>query len=90
MAKYKEKIEGNNRVEFIHVSLDSNKDAALEWAAKEKFPWLHVLPDKVKRSGLKPFHTSGSVPFYCLIDGDGKTLATGSGAAFAKAEELTK
>ena len=90
MAKYKNNIAGNKKVEFIHVSLDSNKQKAQTWAAKERFPWLHVLPEKVNSSGLKKFHTSGSVPFYCLIDGDGEVLAKGSKASFAKAKELAK
>ena len=90
MAKYEENISENKSVEFIHVSLDSDKGAAEKWAAKEKFPWLHVLPEKVKRSGLDKFHTSGSVPFYCLIEGGGKVLAKGSSASFSKAKELTQ
>lgn len=78
----------NSTVEFIHVSLDSDKNAALEWAKKENFPWIHVLPEDVKKSDLKKYHTSGSVPFYVLVDKDGKPIAKGSQQTFKKAKEL--
>ena len=53
MEKYKKNIEGAANVEFIHVSLDSDEDAAEKWAVDESFPWLTVMPDKVDRSKLK-------------------------------------
>lgn len=88
MAKYNKVIADNQNVEFIHVSLDRDEDAALEWAKKESFPWLHVLPEKQKRSDLKKFHTSGRVPSYVLVDKDGKLITSGSSQAFKKAEEF--
>ena len=90
VAKYNQVIADNDKVEFIHVSLDQDEKTALSWAEKEQFPWLHVLPEKVKRSKLSKFHTSGSVPFYVLIDKDGKTITKGSSSAFSKAAELGK
>ena len=90
MAKYNKEIAGNENVEFIHVSLDSSEDAALEWAKKENFPWLHVMKVDATKSGLAKFHTSGSVPFYCFVDKDGKVLAKGSQASFAKAKEVAQ
>ena len=88
MAKYNEVIANNKKVEFIHISLDRDEKAALVWAKKEKFPWFHVLPEKVKRSKLKQYHTSGSVPFYVLIDKSGKVITKGSSQSFLKAKEL--
>ena len=88
VAKYNDVIANNKKVEFIHVSLDRDEKAAEAWAKKENFPWYHVLPEKVKRSELKQYHTSGSVPFYVLIDKNGKVEAKGSSQSFQKAKEL--
>lgn len=88
MAKYNKELADNDKVEFIHYSLDRDEDSALGWAKKENFPWLHVLPDDGKKSDLKKFHTSGSVPFYVMIDGEGKVITKGSHSVFAKAKEL--
>ena len=73
---------------MIHVSLDSSEDSAATWAADAGFPWLTVLPDDVERSDLKTYHTSGSVPFYTMIDASGEVLATGSLAIFKRVGEL--
>ena len=73
---------------MIHVSLDSSEDSAETWAAADGFPWLTVLPDDVERSDLKTYHTSGSVPFYTMIDASGEVVATGSSAIFKMAGEL--
>ena len=73
---------------MIHVSLDSSEDSAETWAADAGFPWLTVLPDDVERSDLKTYHTSGSVPFYTMIDASGEVLATGSLAIFKRIGEL--
>lgn len=88
MEKYTEVIAANPKVELIHVSLDSSEDSAEEWAAAEKFPWLTVAPGDVERSDLKEYHTSGSVPFYTLVDGEGNSIATGSSGVFSKIAEL--
>jgi len=78
---------------MIHVSLDSDKDAAQGWAAKESFPWLTVLPGKVKKSGLRDYKTTKAVPEYHLIDKDGNTVVagtSGSSVAFKKIAEIGK
>lgn len=90
MEKYNEKIADNPKVAMIHVSQDRDEKAAVDWAAKEGFPWLSVLPGDVERSDLGVYHTKRVVPFYALVDGEGNELATGSAAVFAKAEELSK
>ncbi len=73
---------------MIHVSLDSSEDSAETWAAADGSPWLTVLPDDVERSDLKTYHTSGSVPFYTMIDASGEVVATGSSAIFKMVGEL--
>ena len=91
MEKYKKHIADAENVEFVHVSLDSDDDPAEEWAAKESFPWLTILPDDVKKSGLKDYKTTKSVPEYHLVDSEGKTIVEGSSsgtAAFKKIDEL--
>ena len=88
MGTYNEKIAPNPKVELIHVSADSDKKSAEEWAKKEKFPWPTVLPEDAKRSGLDKF-AGGGVPHYVLIDKEGKQLAEGQGQVLAKVQELT-
>ncbi len=88
MERFAKEVAGNSRVEFIHVSRDQSEDRAEEWAAQEEFPWLTVLPGDVERSGLLEYHTREVVPFYALVDGDGKELATGSTDVFAKLSSL--
>lgn len=90
MEKYNDKIADNPNVAMIHVSRDRDEKAAEAWAAKEKFPWLTVLPGDVDRSKLLDYHSRPVVPFYALVDAEGNELATGSAAVFAKAEELSK
>lgn len=89
MELYKQHIADNPKVAMIHISRDSNEDAAEEWAKKAGFPWLTVLPDKTERSGLDDYKTSNGVPEYHLIDGNGNTVAKGQNASFAKIKNLT-
>ena len=90
MAAYNQHIADNDKVEFIHVSMDDDKKDALNWAVKAKLPWLHVLNSKARSSGMMKFAKGDGVPQYYLIDKEGKTLASGERAAFAKIAELTK
>lgn len=88
MERYEQEIAEIPNVVMIHVSRDSSEDSAENWAASEGFPWLTVLPDDAERSGLLDYHTRKVVPFYALVDGEGKEIATGSSAVFSKALEL--
>lgn len=93
MEKYNEHIANTSNIEMIHVSLDSDEDAAESWAAKEGFPWLTVLPDKKERSGLDVYKTTNGVPEYHLVDAEGNTVvagSAGSSAAFTKIDEVAK
>ncbi|MDG1357109.1 MAG: thioredoxin-like domain-containing protein [Akkermansiaceae bacterium] len=87
VKSFNKKIATNNKVELIHVSLDRSPQAALAWAKQEKFPWVHVLPDKYADSGLLKYYKN-SVPHYVLIDKGGKILAEGSPAIFDMLDEL--
>jgi len=90
VKKFKESIADNPKVEFIHVSADSSEDDAREWAAKEGFPWLTVVPDDVKRSDLMEFKTKNVVPHYVMVDSSGKLVANSSSEVFSKIAEVSK
>lgn len=87
MRSYNSKIADKKNVEFILFSKDSDAKAALSWAKKEKFPWAHVLPKKHTSSGLKKYDKP-FVPYYVLIDKEGKVLAKGKEKVFAKVGAL--
>jgi|TARA_B110000908_G_scaffold74107_1_gene89316 hypothetical protein len=87
VKSYNSDIATNDKVEFIHYSLDRTDAAALKWAKKESFPWAHILPAKHAVSGLAKY-AKNFVPYYMLIDKDGKILAEGSRAIFAKIKTL--
>jgi predicted AlkP superfamily phosphohydrolase/phosphomutase len=87
VKSFNEKIATNDKVEFIHYSLDRTTEAALKWAKKESFPWAHVLVDKHEESGLKKY-AKKFVPYYMLVDKDGQILAEGHQAVFAMVDDL--
>ncbi len=87
MKSYNSDIATNDKVEFIHYSLDRTDAAALKWAKKESFPWARILPAKHGASGLQKY-AKNYVPYYMLIDKEGKILAEGAQAVFAKIKTL--
>lgn len=89
MAKYNDVIVSNDNVAFVHMSADRDTKAALKWAKNAKLPWLHVLPEDMT-PGLKALHTERYVPFYTLVDKNGKVLANGQKDTFEKAKKLAK
>ena len=88
MDKFNAEIADNPKVAMIHISQDRDDGPATEWAAKEGFPWLTILPDDTERSGLMDYYTRRVVPFYTMVDGDGNEVANGSSAVFNKIKEL--
>ena len=86
--KYKKSIAKNAKVAFVHVSQDYETKDAEKWAAKEKFPWLTVLPENYQGSGLRDYYTEAIVPFYTMVDAQGEEVARGAEAIFAKIGEL--
>lgn len=88
MEQYKKEIADNPDVELIHISCDQSEAAAADWAAKNEFPWLTVLPADAKRSGLLDYRTRNSVPHYSLRSADGEELANGSADVFDKLDDL--
>lgn len=90
MAAYNKDIADNDKVEFIHVSMDDSKKDALNWAVNAKLPWLHVLKTKARGAGVMKFAKGSGVPQYYLIDKNGAVLATNERDAFAKISALAK
>ncbi len=87
MKSYNAEIATKENVEFILFSQDRTSRDALAWAKKENFPWAHILPRKHRASGLKKYAKS-YVPHFVLIDKEGKILAEGKQAVFAKVKTL--
>ena len=88
MEKFNASIADNPKVTLIHISRDRSDGPAAEWAAKEGFPWLTILPDDVERSKLLEYRTRSSVPYYTMVDANGKEVANGSSAIFKKISQL--
>lgn len=90
MEKYNAELAGKANVAMIHVSRDQSEDSAEAWAAKEKFPWLTVLPDDVERSKLLDYRSGNGIPNYVLVDSSGNKIAEGSSGVFSKIAELSE
>ena len=88
MEKYKKQIGPNPLFEMIHISMDEDVKAATDWAAKESFPWLTILP-KVNPAGVMSYYPEEGVPEYILVDAAGnKILTAPSDEVFLKMAEL--
>lgn len=90
MAKYKHDLANKTNVEFVHVSQDTKVESASLWAKTEDFPWLTVLPQDIKRSGLEKFIGNNGVPFFAIVTADGRMIGSGHDAnqMFTKASKL--
>ncbi len=87
MESYNEKLADLSNVKFVHLSLDRSEDDAEEWAEKESFPWLTVMPEDVEKTEIE---VAKGVPEYRMVDANGEVVATGKSAVFAKAAEIGK
>ena len=88
MEKYNKQIGPNPLFEMIHVSMDEEVQAATEWAAKESFPWLTILPE-ANPAGVMKFYPEEGVPEYILVDAAGNlVLIAPSEKIFEKMTEL--
>ncbi len=85
VKSYNDKISTNPDVDLIHIALE-DKAPALAWAKKEQFPWPHIMQKDMGRFLGKYF--KNVAPTYALIDREGKVLANGKAAIFAKIAEL--
>ncbi len=91
MKTYNEDIASNPNVELIHISRDSDEDAATSWAKKENMPWPTILKeDSDSKQLVMPYFPDGrmGVPSYVLVDQTGKEVARGKAAALAKMKDL--
>lgn len=83
VEKYNSKIANNDKVEFIHVSLEDDKET-LAWARKAKMPWPILPQNKMKSAKVKDL----GVQTYIMYDANGKKIAEGSTEVFNKAASL--
>ncbi len=90
MDSYERIIEGNPRVEWVHVSQDDSETAATAWARQNDFSWLTIFEKNTRRTSIMELKTKQSVPHYILADKNGRRLASGQSAVFAKLAELMK
>lgn len=88
MKYFNEKITGNTKVEFIHVSQDEDIKDAIDWAKSAEFPWLTVTLANIKAAGLDAY--DGGTPSYALVSKHGRVLATTEKGAMEKIKELTE
>ncbi|MAS93813.1 MAG: hypothetical protein CMO55_11530 [Verrucomicrobiales bacterium] len=88
MESYTKEIAENPKVALIHVSHDSDEDSAEDWAVKEKFPWLTVLPGDRVADDLMEFKVKNVVPHYILVNAEGEMLAEGKSEVLSKANSL--
>lgn len=89
MESYTKEIAENPKVALIHISHDNDEDSAEDWAAKENFPWLTVLPGDRVADDLIELKVRNSVPHYLLVDAEGELLAEGKSEVLSKAGGLT-
>lgn len=90
MESYQAQIASNKNVELIHISLDSEQDAAATWAQKTKMTWPTILlPDHAKEALTTPyFEHDPEVPSYILVDASGNIIVRDKTHAFAKIKLL--
>ncbi len=88
MKYYNSTIKDNAKLEFIHVSQDDDKKKAFDWTKSAYLPWLTVLKNKARSSGLGKFDSG--TPSYALVDKNGKILASGEKEVMEKVKELSK
>ena len=74
VAKFKQKIANNDKVELIHISTDRTAARAQTWAAKEKFPWATLLQDD-NYNGAKLMYPVTRFPTYMLMTAEGKEVS---------------
>ena len=90
MEKHNSYVATNDKVEMVHVSLErgaNGADKALNWANKEGFPWLTVMPGKMGETIFKDIKVQ-FVPTYVLVDKDDKELLRGEKEVFEKIKSL--
>lgn len=88
VAKYNKEIAGNDSIELIHASFDSDDKSAGAWAKKSHFTWPTVMERNLEKAGLVKY--SQGVPTYVVVDANGKVVAEGKDAVSKKIKEITK
>jgi len=89
VKSYNANIANNPKAELILLSRDRSEDAATAWAKKENMPWPTLMKEDTDSTFLKPYGLR-YLPTYILVDRNGKKIATGKEAAFAKIKKTTQ
>ena len=86
---YKTELEGRANVELVHVSRDSSEGDMERFFEPADPTFAAVRFSRVDSLKVAMQHYGNGVPHYVLVDADGKLLAEGKEASFAKAKQLT-
>ena len=71
LAKHIEEYQGNNKVEFISISLDENMKAWKNRIAKEKLQWPQFIANAEENKMISKTFGVMSIPRFLLINADG-------------------
>lgn len=77
VKKYNSEIAQNPDLELIHISCDSEADAAKEWAKKEKMTFPALKKKDFKHIPLIEANQPKGIPYMFLYNGDGELLHSG-------------
>lgn len=86
MEDYNKDVATNDKVEMVHISRDRDDKAALKWAQDSKLPWPTIMAGDAKAPLME--HYGNAVPGFVLVDREGKKVAAGKGAIWAKLKSL--
>nr|MCR5642612.1 thioredoxin family protein [Prevotella sp.] len=71
VEKLVEKFKGNNKVQFLSISIDQNKEAWLKKLAKDKPQWQQfIIQGEIEAAFSKAWGISG-IPRFIMINPDG-------------------
>ena len=74
---YRDRIEGQKKLEVVMYCLDSEPNQVLEWVKEEELTWPLLIESlKIVKGSHLPFrsHLAGETPYYLLLDKDGELV----------------
>ncbi len=88
MEKLAEKYKGNDKIRFISISEDDDRDAWLEKLDRDKPEWPQFIFDSKTGSEFRKEMSINSIPRFLLIGSDGRLIAVN--APRPSSEEISK
>ncbi|MDE6065667.1 MAG: TlpA family protein disulfide reductase [Duncaniella sp.] len=76
LKKIYDEFKDNDRVAFLSISIDSDKDAWLKAVKKEAMPWEQLLAPNAGQQALKTYQISGIPHIICIAE-DGTIFRKG-------------